>query len=87
MKAKARRSLIRLHSLGVIHGDVALRNILFRETDGAVLWIDFEFASIMTNENELSLQATEELRAFEQELANINTLEEKIVSDKRAKVC
>jgi len=46
VKDKAKESLKRLHTLGVVHGDVALRNILFREKDAKVLWIDFEHSSI-----------------------------------------
>ena len=35
-----------LHAAGLLHGDVALRNAVWRERDGAVLWVDFERAEI-----------------------------------------
>ena len=42
VKARAVESLRALHSAGVTHGDVALRNAVWRERDGAVLWVDLE---------------------------------------------
>jgi tRNA A-37 threonylcarbamoyl transferase component Bud32 len=46
VKAKALAGLRELHALGVVHGDLALRNAVWRERDGAVLWLDFEMARV-----------------------------------------
>ena len=43
---KAYSALTALHEAGVLHGDVALRNAVRRERDGAVLWIDFEQSQV-----------------------------------------
>jgi len=39
---EAVESLQRLHRLGVLHGDVALRNAVWRQSDRAVLWVGFD---------------------------------------------
>lgn len=44
--ARALDSLRTIHAAGLIHGDVALRNVVLRERDGAVLWVDFELAKL-----------------------------------------
>ena len=46
VKAGALRSLSQLHARGVIHGDVELRNAVWRANDGLVLWVDLEFAKL-----------------------------------------
>jgi serine/threonine protein kinase len=51
VKQRARASLKQLHDSGVIHGDVALRNALLRDSDGAILWVDFEFASVRSRKD------------------------------------
>jgi hypothetical protein len=35
-----------IHGAGVLHGDVALRNVVCREGDGKVAWVDFEMAKV-----------------------------------------
>ena len=44
---RAKESLRAVHDAGVLHGDVALRNAVRRERDGAVLWVDLEFAEVL----------------------------------------
>ena len=46
IKDKARASLRELHANGVVHGDPALRNVLWRERDQSVIWVDFELATV-----------------------------------------
>ena len=41
---RALAALDAVHAAGVLHGDVALRNFVMREVDGAVLVLDFGFA-------------------------------------------
>ena len=63
-----------LHHNGVIHGDAVIRNALFRERDGQVLWIDFEFATVINPESskeeraQFARKAQEELEAFDLEI-------------------
>lgn len=42
--SKAMKGLDEIHELGVLHGDVALRNILIRQNDGSPIWIDFGYS-------------------------------------------
>jgi len=70
IQAAARASLIELHSLGVIHGDVALRNAIWRPSDGRVLWIDFEQSTLRTD----FAQAQNFDRMAERELGELNEL-------------
>jgi serine/threonine protein kinase len=45
-------SLKRIHEAGVVHGDIALRNVVFRERDQKVLWIDFEMSHVRAPEDD-----------------------------------
>jgi hypothetical protein len=45
-KHRALESLRALHGAGVVHGDVALRNAVWRERDLAILWVDLEHAVV-----------------------------------------
>jgi serine/threonine protein kinase len=45
-------SLKHIHEAGVVHGDIALRNIVFRERDQHVLWIDFKMSHLRTPEDD-----------------------------------
>ena len=49
IRISARQALQRIHEQGVLHGDVAPRNALFRERDGKVLWIDFQSAKVFND--------------------------------------
>jgi len=48
MRNGALASLRELHSIGVLHGDIALRNAVWREEDRRVVWVDFEFSQLRT---------------------------------------
>jgi tRNA A-37 threonylcarbamoyl transferase component Bud32 len=89
-KNEARSALAQLHALGVIHGQAVPRNVLRRETDGRIIWIDFESSTLLQDidKNEFTRLAERELLAFESELASILTLPEAVVdaSVKRIKV-
>jgi len=58
----------------VLHGDVELRNALWRERDGAVLWVDLEFA-------ELRDEVAEFAAAAEREVAKVACLLEGVVEE------
>jgi hypothetical protein len=47
---KAYENLCSLHKHGIIHGNVSPRSALYREKDGNVLWTDFEFSTILSEE-------------------------------------
>ena len=89
VKSKARNALIRLHGLGLIHGDVALRNFLLKDHDDRVLLVDFEQSVLLTDRE--VLLAEQELMTLEDALESIETLPEEIASSppplKRTKVC
>ena len=74
IKDKARAALRELHANGVVHGDPALRNVLWRERDQSVIWVDFELATV-GGENFHALAASE-LVEFEKELSLVHTVEE-----------
>lgn len=62
-KSRTLAALRAIHDKGVIHGDVALRNVVRRERDGAVLWVDLENALIRgedLNEEEFVRRTKEE---------------------------
>ena len=61
-----------MHSLGVLHGDIAVRNMVYHDRDGQVLFIDFEFSELITEEN--ASQKTQELRTLEGVLASVPTI-------------
>ena len=64
---KARDAIICLHQQGVIHGDVAKRNILQRK-DGKAIWIDFELSKLkedFENEEEFKQACEEEVEKFD----------------------
>ena len=46
IKRCALATLRELHSCGVLHGDIALRNCVWNEANRRVLWVDFEVASV-----------------------------------------
>jgi hypothetical protein len=52
VRLSAMSSLRRIHEAGVLHGDVALRNVVYREVDGMVLWVDLERAYIRKVEDD-----------------------------------
>jgi len=58
---RAGEALRDIHEKGVLHGDVELRNAVRRESDGAVLWIDFEFAECVQGETLVAGAQREEL--------------------------
>jgi uncharacterized coiled-coil protein SlyX len=69
VKDKARDALRTLHEWGVLHGDVALRNAVRRERDGAVLWVDLEmtkFKGYNVPVEEFVQQAWQEMRLLEE---------------------
>ena len=67
MHLQARSSLVELHSLGVLHGDVALRNALWRPSDRRVVWVDFELSKLLRDVGEPTyrLKAERELQDLE----------------------
>jgi len=77
IKTRAREALQELHRHEVIHGDAVPRNAIYRAEDGRVLWIDFEFASLLvpnaTEEQRVRFdeEARMELETFNKELALI----------------
>jgi serine/threonine protein kinase len=52
VRVAAIASLKRIHEAGVVHGDIALRNVVFRERDQKVLWVDFEMSHVRTPEDD-----------------------------------
>ena len=74
IKTKARDSLIELHSKEVIHGDVAIQNVLLRENDGNIIWIDFGHSEI--GGKNFVKRAKQELQEFDAELGQVPTLPE-----------
>jgi len=73
VKAKAVESLRALHARGVVHGDAKLRNVVFREADGKVLWVDLEFASLRPDgdADEWEREAEADLQELEDALADV----------------
>ena len=68
VKRKARLALGNLHEHGVLHGDVALRNAVLREGDGAVLWVDLEMAKVVgknVSPDDFHVMAEDEFRQLE----------------------
>ena len=61
---RAREALQDLHENGVMHGDIELRNAVRRESDGAVLWVDLEFAELVEGDA-LVQGAQQEMDAFD----------------------
>jgi tRNA A-37 threonylcarbamoyl transferase component Bud32 len=51
VKENVPANLIRLHSLGVLHGDVAFRNIVYRESAQQVLFLILNKVHGLTEEN------------------------------------
>ena len=77
VKSAALASLDELHRLGVIHGDMELRNAVRREKDGAVLWVDLEFARFKADcavQADFDKLAEEEMRALRELLDDVATL-------------
>lgn len=74
IKRNAQRSLMRLHALGVLHGDIALRNFLLREGDDKVLLIDFGLSAFVTEDN--AHMKEEELQYLKEELDEVPTIED-----------
>jgi len=62
---RARDALMRIHDEGVLHGDVALRNAVRRERDGAVLWVDFEASRVAGDDVDASVFHVEALRELD----------------------
>lgn len=54
-----------LAGFGVRHEDAFDRNITYRQSDGRFCVIDFEFATIITDEGEIGLKPEEQGRALE----------------------
>lgn len=48
---RARELFAELENYGVRHDDAEVRNVTYRQTDGRFCLIDFEFATILTDEN------------------------------------
>jgi len=73
VKAKAVEALHALHARGVVHGDAELRNAVFREADGKVLWVDLEFASLRPDgdADEWEREAEADLQELEDALADV----------------
>ena len=68
VKRKARLALGNLHEHGVLHGDVALRNAVLREGDGAVLWVGLEMAKVVgknVSPDDFHVMAEDEFRQLE----------------------
>ena len=68
-KRRALESLQALHEAGVVHGDAQLRNVVRRETDGALLWVDLEMATVRGGTHDrgggwFDAAAVEETRSF-----------------------
>ena len=80
-RTKAVEALRQLHALGVVHGDPALRNAVWRESDRRVLWVDLEMAHLRREgtgrgscgggDEAWQAAAEAELRAFEEALAQV----------------
>jgi len=73
-KAKAIGALRALHAAGVLHGDAELRNAVWRERDGAVLWMNLEMAMLRDEVNEFAAKA-------EREVADVASLLEDVAEE------
>ena len=82
VKAGALRSLSQLHARGVIHGDVELRNAVWRAKDGLVLWVDLEFAELKQDlePNVFDKKAQEEMIGLDALLSEVATVEPRSIS-------
>lgn len=70
----ALEALDRIHSLDVLHGDIALRNILRRKKDGKPIIIDFGFSSYhgdVDDKSEFIQLASEEKQKLEDTLRSL----------------
>jgi RIO-like serine/threonine protein kinase len=62
-----------IHSFGIIHGDVRAENILVAERGDIVWIIDFEFAEIMSEGDDLwESKAAQELEDVKELLKEVN---------------
>jgi tRNA A-37 threonylcarbamoyl transferase component Bud32 len=79
---KARDALRIIHARGILHGDVEPQNAVFRERDGAVLWVDFEFSRILDGGADTAQGAFErELAQFDESWALLQTEEEEAAAE------
>ena len=69
MRAAAIESLRKLHELGVLHGDIELRNVVWR--DGRVVWVDFEMASLRNDMPDFDVLAKEEMEELSELLEKV----------------
>lgn len=63
VKNQALDGLKRIHSYGVLHGDLRFQNILWNSETQKVFWIDFGFSKEQASEEELKKE-DEELEAL-----------------------
>ncbi|KAI9007777.1 hypothetical protein DFJ74DRAFT_374601 [Hyaloraphidium curvatum] len=71
LAASAKYALKAVHKCGVLHGDIALRNLVVRVADGRVFFVDFGMAIFVDEigEAEFGCRAAEELHVLRQLLA------------------
>ena len=77
VKDSARQSLENMHAAGVLHGDVELRNAVWREKDGQVLWVDLELARLRVDlaaEEDFDALAAAEMQKLRAQLDTVPTL-------------
>ena len=70
-KARAKVALQAMHGGGVLHGDIALRNAVWRERDGAVLWVDLERSKLRAGHKSFVADAQREMRALDELLEQV----------------
>ena len=76
-KAGALQSLGQLHDKRVLHGDVELRNAVWRKHDGKVLWVDLEFAELRQDvPAEFEDRAMKEIAALDALLCEVPSVAE-----------
>ena len=82
VKVGALRSLSQLHARGVIHGEVELRNAVWRAKDGLVLWVDLEFAMLKQDlvPNVFDKKAQKEMIGLDALLSEVATVEPRSIS-------
>jgi serine/threonine protein kinase len=76
LTARAERKILKafaaIHSLGVIHGDIRADNILVSESGDAVWIIDFEFAEIIKQGDDVKMaEIFQETQAVEDMLKEL----------------
>jgi tRNA A-37 threonylcarbamoyl transferase component Bud32 len=79
-KDRAVEALQRMHQVGVLHGDLASRNVVRREAGGKVLWQDPEFSALRLHvEQGFDAKARHEVLALEGLLQDVETIAPGIV--------